>query len=256
MSDNFTFPKRKLDRARKHITDFYKEYVNFFSSNPWSRVIDRHPKGDLLDHKIKFTQNFPNALTDTVLDAVNNLRPVLDQAAYASAVSSGITTPTSASFPFGSDQTTWENQVKGRCKHIHSDVIAIMRSFQPYKTGNGLLWALTEACNTDKHALLEPIAISVGPTVISGMTITGGPGLRVFRPKWNREKNEIVFAVTGPNVNADYHSQIGIDLGFGEIEIIQGKPVLPVLNAMANEVEKILNAIKSETRRLFPAAFL
>jgi hypothetical protein len=47
-----------------------------------------------------------------------------------------------------------------------------------------------------------------------------------------------------------YNMEIQTSVTFGKIETVMGKPLIPVLKAMAQEVEKILNALEKEARTL------
>jgi hypothetical protein len=63
-------------------------------------------------------------------------------------------------------------------------------------------------------------------------------------------KNEIIFAITGPSADLEYHVDLAFFIAFGPVEGVAGQPVLDVLDAMASEVERIVLAIEAEMRRL------
>ena len=78
---------------------------------------------------------------------------------------------------------------------------------------------------------------------------------RVLPPRFNRSKNEVVYAECPPEIEPQYNFHVAVDIAFGEVDIIGSHPVLRVLKAMVSIVEGILAAIEAETRRLFPSAF-
>lgn len=87
--DPFYSPKRRIARAKKHIRDLEGEIKAFLDSKPYARVIEPDAEGTGELHKIKFTKALSECLSDTAVDAVDNLRSALDQAGYAVAVASG-----------------------------------------------------------------------------------------------------------------------------------------------------------------------
>src|SRR6266404_8490034 len=103
MFDFFASPRLTLLRAQRHIHDFNAEVTHFISNKPWSYVTEKNVDGTLDLHKIKFARRLPSDLPCILFDAANNLRAVLDQAGYGSAIAAGKIEPKNAYFPFGDD---------------------------------------------------------------------------------------------------------------------------------------------------------
>jgi hypothetical protein len=243
--------QRRLDRGKEHIVDLEREFQAFLDSKPYARVVEAHSNGTDQLHKIKFTRPLPGSLADVAADAADNLRSALDQAAYAIAHATGKANP-QAFFPFAGSAAEFENALKGRCKDLPQDILTLFRTFQPYRGGNDLLWALNRICVTNKHRLLVPIGISVHGMFIKKMEIhsTRDGTFALSGPVWDRDNNEIVFARTGPGGHIEYDMQISFFVAFDKIEVAGGKPAVAFLNAMAGEVEHILLATEVEARRL------
>ncbi len=69
-------------------------------------------------------------------------------------------------------------------------------------------------------------------------------------PRWNRSKHEIIFAITDSEKPTRYKLQFGMEVAFDEIDIVKGKPVVPVLYDLSSIVDSILVATEAEARRI------
>jgi hypothetical protein len=267
--DPFAGPKLKLVRAKKNRDDFEAERDRFIDEQKWSHVTETSADGSHKEFKIRFESPFPDSFSALISYATQDLRACLDGAACAAAICSG-KAGSNAPFPFGESSKGLENCIKGRVKHVPSDILTVIRGFKPYKTGDSLLWAINHVANLDKHSnFVIPMAAGMSPVVFTGMlpksagaTVGTTPTIPVFLPSnpiWRPENNEIVYVVPSTSidskVHADYNIHIMVDIAFGEVEVVGGKPAIGVLNYMIRKVESILLAIEAETRRLFPGAF-
>jgi hypothetical protein len=86
MVDFFESPKRTILRAKHHILDLESQIAAFTNEKPWSYLVEDDSDGTHKLHKIRFARRLPDDLPSILFDAVNNLRAVLDQCAYASAI--------------------------------------------------------------------------------------------------------------------------------------------------------------------------
>ena len=80
-------------------------------------------------------------------------------------------------------------------------------------------------------------------------SITWGP-MVIVDPVWDRVNNEIVFFKVGVGSNFEYDLNFNIYIAFDEPDAIRGQPIVPALNAMASEVNRIVLATEAEGRRL------
>jgi hypothetical protein len=269
MSDPFYSAKGRIARAEAHISNLKGMVKPFLAEKPFGHVIESDTDGFLQFHKIKLTKPFPEGLANVAADAIENLRSALDNAGYAIALVAGIykitgsTEPKSSYFPFADAPSELNNVIKGRCRDLPEDIVALMRSFQPYKGGNDLLWSLNKLCVANKHRLLVPIGILLGPWR-GPVTCVGAdrdehpvfgpegpewPSL-ILPPRWDHEKHEGVFAILGPNARIEYDIHIGASVAFADIGTVGGKPAVAVLKQLLGEVAGVLNALETESRRL------
>ncbi|MEW6658838.1 MAG: hypothetical protein AB1424_09265 [Thermodesulfobacteriota bacterium] len=252
MDDPFESSKLRLARANEHILIFEKRRKSFLKAKEWTDIVERDPDGINDLHKIKFTKPFPDEFTLIATEALEHLRASLDQAAYAVAVASGTANPKSAYFPFAQDAAGLQTVIKGRCKNIPSDIVTLFCSFQPYKGGNDLLYALNSVCIANKHRELAKIGIIPGLTInnIQANSIYGPIRATVPQLTWDRRKNEIIYLIVPSNPKPLVHCNIVITLNIAFDEIIGGKPALAVLRDMASEVQNILEAVEGGARTL------
>ena len=254
MTDIFESSKFRFARAKEHILAFKERQSAFLKAKEWSKIIESDASGDNYLHKIRFTKPFPgNDFAIIATEAIEHLRASLDHAAYAIAVASGTTNPKSAYFPFAQDATGLQAVIKGRCKDIPSDIVTLFCSFQPYKGGNDLLYALNSVCIANKHRELTQMDIIPDITIkeIWAHNIYGPINVIVPQLIWDRRKNEIVYLIvpiTQPE--ASTYTNVVITLHIAFDEIIGGKTAFALLNTMASIVESILVATEGEARRL------
>jgi hypothetical protein len=248
LRDPFESPKRRLLRAKQHIRDLDARIEKFFKKQPHKRVVDLDADGVTELHKVKLTKPVPNQFADRTAEAVEGLRSALDQTGYAVAVLAGAVEPKSAYFPIAEKAADLENVIKGRCKDLPPAIVSYFRSFNPYKGGNDPIWTLNRASNLGKHRAL----VRIGMSVLKITTI--GPGLliggRIPLPRWDSEKNEMIFGVVEPGGKFLYDFEFTFFIAFDEIEIIEGNPVVPVLATMTGEVERIIRGTEAECRKI------
>ena len=248
MNDIFHSSKLRLSRAKDHIIDLEKSIRAFLDTKPYARVIEPDSDGINQLHKIKFTKSLPDEFAIITADAVDNLRSALDHAWHAIAVASSAIKPTGeAYFPFADNAAKFKKRLIG-CKKFPQDILALLRRFQPHKGGDDLLWALNRICAANKHRMLAPIGIAVGGMHIRYMTFSG-PG-SIPMPRWDRAKQEIIYAIVGPNGKIEYNIDITFDVAFDKVEAVGGQPAIAILNALASKVEDILKALEGAARKL------
>lgn len=247
MLDPFDSSKRRIERAKTHIHDLDGKISYFINRKPCSHAVEPDADGVNQLHKIKFAAPIPDSFGEIAADSLENLRAALDQAGYAVAVAAGTVNPRFAYFPIAENAVELHKAIKGRCKNIPDDIVALFRAFKPYKGGNDLIWALNRANNINKHRLLVPSCISLD-TLGLRMTMSGAGSIPV--PRWDREKNEIIFAISAPGTKIKYEVKGSFCISFDEIETIRGYPAAHILSAMASEVERIVVAIEAEARRM------
>jgi len=256
MSDYFASPRQKLVRAKKYIADLERERDLFVNDQQWSYIVEINPDIGSKEFKIRFTGDVSDRFSDIASNALQNLRSALDHSINSTARVSGKRDPRNAYFPFGDTPNGLEQAIKGRCKDVHPDIVSLVRTFRPYRTGNHspIPWVLNNTANIDKHAMVCPFAGTLRHVIFGGPEAATRP-LFIHPPRWDQNKNEIVYAVCAPEESPDCNIHLSIDIAFREIDFARGEAATWVLDAMASEVERVLIAVEAETRRIFPGAF-
>jgi hypothetical protein len=248
MSDPFDSSRRRIARAKEHITDLEQKIAGFTAFNPYVQVTEAHPhKPDHVVHKIKMSEPLPNFIGDIVHDVVVNLRDALDNAGYAIAVASGRSNPKFTAFPFAGSVAQMANAL-GRSKDIPQQIQSLFCGFQPYRGGNDLFWALNEICVGEKHKMVTPVGqgfVRVGASAQArGYFEMPDPHI------WDRVKNEMVLITFGPDTKFQYDFDFRFFIAFNDVQIVDGQPVLGVLRALCDMTERVFFGIEAESKRL------
>jgi hypothetical protein len=251
MTDIFAHSKIRLSQAKKHIIAFEGRIKAFFKEEQYMEVTEHESKGKWV-RKIKFTKPFIDDLAAIATDVVDNLRASLDYAWHSLAVASGaIVFTDEAKFLFADSASKFEKAVKKGFKKFRPEIVALLRTFQPYKGGNDLLWALNRIAATDRHKILAPVILMAGNLRGSVAVSTGEV---TFPPAgWNHAKNEIIaFSVTtnGRTPFIDPNLKLPLGVVFDQVEVVSNQRAITVLNNLAGEVENILEALEGAARVL------
>lgn len=244
----FHSPRSRISWAKRNASQVKKAARRFFARKHYQSIAEIDPElPEFFVHKIKFYKQLPETITRNTVAAIENLRSALDQTAFAVATRKG---RKGNKFPFADSALELENEIKVGCEYIPNDIVTLFRSFKPYKGGDDLLWALNKICNSQKHALIIPTAMLIGGMLIRKMAVTGHGPAQIMAPRWNSDKNEIVFAKASRNRKIDYDIEFALSIAFGEVEVVKGQPVPTVLRALIGKVTGIVDATEAEARRL------
>jgi hypothetical protein len=255
MDGLFHSPKLTLARADCHIDEFNEAVCRFNAERPWARFVDKDTDAGRDLHKIRLIKDPPEILSCILFDATNNLRAVLDQLGYASAVAGKSPSLKSIKFPFGSTEEKFRNNVAGGCKDLPAEIRAIFERFKGYQGGNDPLWATNEIANANKHFALNGLLIArpdaffsariEGHGTLQEIVSPGGAGIG-----WDAGKHEITLFAATPGSKADVHANVTASVTIDGIQI-QGCDTAPsFLKAARDEVESVLMATEAECRRL------
>jgi hypothetical protein len=256
MTDLFYSPRLTLVRAQHHIDDFNTTVRSFSDNQPWTSFIDNESKPGKDIHKIKFTQQLPDDLPCILFDVANNLRAVLDQAGYASALAAKSPLLKATKFPFGPTEEKWRNNLAGGCKDLPTEIRAIFEGFNAYKGGNDTLWALNEIANTKKHCALVPLRIARGVARFNAAIPDDAEiGSRVDETGavrgWDPDKYEMTLLTVPSGLDPHISGHFAFSVAIESIETLAGKQAIGVVEAMRDEVQSVLVATERECRRLF-----
>jgi hypothetical protein len=192
-NDAFYSAKLRIRRAQEHFDDLKAQISSFFAEKPYTRIVEPDPNGTHEIHKIRLTKRFPLRWRILATEVIEHLRATLDHATWATAyLRTGNPNVEYGLFPFSNNATNFENRMRGLSKDCPPEIQALLRTFEPYKGGNDLLYMLNDMCNLSKHALIAFIGAANTNVQITGKGWTGP--LEVFETAvWDRAKHEIPY---------------------------------------------------------------
>jgi hypothetical protein len=269
----------KAEWAEAKIKDYDAEIRAFFAARPYEITSKANRNGTKEVWKFRLTQKIPQRFSVEAGAILNNLRSPLDQVIAALAfIRTG--SEASAAFPFGRTKNEFETALRKQEKLLPVGAGNIIREARPYPRGNGLLWALNHLDRRNKHRpALVPIRTKM-LTNLRSIKGTHGYVLRIgsrrgahlipapdARPgKWDMIQpvlakrpiyrcsgdteqswlefacpyNDMEFLSTTPGAKFEIYIEPTFDIAFSEINGLEGKPVVAVLNDMRHLVERIL----------------
>jgi hypothetical protein len=237
----FEHPKLLIGNAREHLQRLEVEGEAFFKRNPYAVVIDTDLDTRENIYKARFPFRLPGKLPVYVFDVLVNLRAALDQAVCASMMTlygpdvrlKGLY------FPFADRVSELDPVIKRRCKNVPAEIVAVLRSFRPYKGGNDLLWALNRLSAENRHQRL--IAVGANSSALGQIP---DPAI------WDSMKNEIIFARVAPDTELENDFDLSFYIAFGDIEIVRTQPLVGTFKNLTSIVTSIVRASEVETGRL------
>jgi len=248
MSDPFSSARRRIARAKKHITHIKTRMRKFLKPKPYTGVVEPDGETGYNVHKVKLLKPIPEIITDLAYEAIEALRSSLDHAVYAIADACGSKRPDLVHFPIADTPSDFENILKGRIKDFPPEILDIFRGCKPYKGENDLVWALNRIRRQSTHRLVVPVGMASSGMRIEHMRISGGA--QIFAPRWDAENNEIILFRTENDAEFDYNINVAFFVAFGEVEGVAGSNVPETLRLMADEVTRIVTEIKAIARNI------
>jgi len=249
MLDHFASSRLRISGAEDDLSDMERIMRGFPESQPppYSVVSDKDAQTGEHRHKLIFSGKLPNSITTKSVSAVEHLRSALDQCGRSCARAIGNNKRRTSKFPFGDTASEADNNALTGGGDLPEQIRSLFCSFKPYKGGDDLLWALNKLANTQKHDLIAPVKIVlVGGTL--DRTLKGAGEL--LPAEWNCVKNEIVFAITGPDGEIQYDFDLTFTVVFGDVDFVGGQPVFPIIRALIDKVRHIVIKTEDECQRI------
>jgi hypothetical protein len=237
--------------ASSQILDLERHVNTFFQSNPYQRVIEHNTKTGADTHKVKLVREIPGQFRSQVRHIASDLRSSLDHIGYAAAIGSGKINPRKTYFPFAKSESERSNVRSRNCQDFPTEIFDLFWNFKPYLGGDETLWALNEIANCNKHRAVVPVGHGLaGGQMMTSFSCDGMCYEMAFPPAWCTSKNEAILCVVESGANTNYSIQLGFDICFGEVQILNKNPVLPVLTYLRDKVKAIISASAIEGARI------
>lgn len=252
MADAFGSPKQLINHARDEIEAAENLIAGYARSQHGTNVTYIDPITGQNVYCVRIIgPDLPPKIANIVKDAAGNLRDALDHAVYGAAVAKSGGEPKNTGFPFAKDAAGVQGELGGkRLSGNPPEIHPILASFKPYEGGNDTLWALNQIRNPSTHRFIVPVgsAAMMGSLDIGSAMITGNSEIGYSR--WDAAKKEVEYMRLGPGSTSQHQVNISVAVMFDGIKAVAGKPVIPTLNLMVAEVDRVISAIEGECRRL------
>lgn len=234
----------KVERAKQHIMDLKERVCIYRESKPYGIGTKPHEIAEIKHTTLYIAsiRPIPNDFPLIIGDAVHNLRSSLDHLAWQ-LVSAGGGAPDKHTYfpicygPQGSQQ--YASAIgSGEIKMMRPGAEKLIGAIQPYKTGDDTLWRINELDRIDKHRLVLTVI-----AILDEWRVRFTESCQIPFPESRAliVGDELVNLPTSTFEGTGHQNlEIGIDIAFGESEIVAGKPVLETLNKMADFVSGIL----------------
>jgi len=148
--------------------------------------------------------------------------------------------------------------------------VKLIKRTKPYKGADNPFWMLRELDIEDKHKLLVPIGVvhrkiittlrlddfslaNHDPTtIIDGELVTPPHGISMVGPSFPLEDGAEIYRVPAglrndPRAQMHVYPELPIEIAFGEVEVVEGEPIIPTLHQLIQFVERFVE--------LFPPLF-
>jgi hypothetical protein len=242
----FVGPRLKVERAKSHANDLYREIQAFLARDPYHFVLERHPNRSQETKPcfvFRAREKIPIMWLAMIGDAVHNLRAALDLMICDIVALHGGSRD-DARFPFGSNVEKFESVLKGKIQkptpQIGSDILDMIRALKPYTGGNADLRGLHDLDIIDKHRL--PILA----TVVTALPDIHTGGFRM-ESNWVLGLHDGDVALWLPEeatLNIESDVPAPIDILF-EGKPFHARPVIATLGKLGQLVEGIVQTFKA-----------
>lgn len=251
MSKDLSSAKEMLADAQILLEELEISVASFFQSSPYKTVIKYNVKDGSNTHKVKLTQQLPGQVRSKARHIASDIRGALDHVGYATALLSGKKNPKKTMFPFAKSIDEEENVKKRNCKDLPTEIFNVFWSFKPFIGGDNILWSLNEIANCNKHRSIVPVGHGLsGGQMIKNFHCDGLCHEMAFPPQWDIINNEAVICVVDHRANTTYDMQLGFNLCFGEIKVVQGQPVINILKYLLQQAEQIVESVEIKGKEI------
>ena len=254
--------RAKLDRAQKHIRDLGVEVATFMETKPYTVGV-RTEYQRTVYYLAKLVETPSNILAITG-DVLFNLRAALDHLAYWLAETNNADQAIlrRISFPIFDDSAKYNQGAGERLKGLDQNAVGAINAIEPYNGGKGyLLWQLHKLNNIDKHRLLITVGCHLtgfrlhttrrrhmhkAINAEAGIELTDDQAdeLNPFLPPDGNvhalKEGVVLVKDLFANEEVDQSTKFTFVVALNEPLIVDCKPLLPVLNEMADCVDAVI----------------
>ena len=253
----------KIEWAKEHIAKLDVEVRRFKKSDPYEVVRYEEAKtGDTL-FTLRVHSSLPLECNLIVGDCIQNLRAGLDYLARQLVLANDGKPTQNTAFPIYRSADEFEAGGLGKVAGASEEAMAILKRLKPYRGGNDALWRLHRLSIVDKHHEfitagmahedvtmdmsigLRKVAREAGfdwADEIPSATI----GLRPADRQYPLVDGTVLYRIPAgaDPTEVDMNPKFTLQVSFGKSEVVEGEPVLPVLQRLVGVVEETLEIFR------------
>ena len=274
---DFTGVRIKVERAKEHFRDLQARIEGLQEDNAYKAIpYDEPNTGDLV-YKAKIGNQPPPYWSAIVGDCVHNLRSSLDLLVCEMLRAGDRKIERHHKFPVFRDETAYTNAFKpgppGAIKGIPKCAVDLIKDAKPHEGPDNAFGRLHKLDIADKHHLLVPVGVvhrkiittfrlddfsdfsglNHDPTtIIDGELVTPPHGITPVGLRFPLEDGAEIYRVPAslradPRAQMHVYPELVIEVAFGEVEVVEGEPIIPTLHQLIQFVEGFI--------QLFPPLF-
>jgi hypothetical protein len=231
-------PRAKIDRTNSHIKGLQTEINQFLARQPYRIFVqnDTEVRQNRLCCEVR--ELAPVSFGLIVGDAIHNLRTALDILANDLVVFCTGKPDQEVYFPIYNDAATFESRGVKRIEGASPAIIDLLRSVQPYNSGDNALRCLHDLDIRDKHKLIIP---TVSHPAFHGFTARQrGTGGIMSIGTMGVDATQVgvqQFASWAQSLNMEYHPnvQTTFAITFGKTESMPGHEIVNTLKFLSKK---------------------
>jgi len=250
----------KVARAKEHHAQLKQVLTTFIASNPYQIGTKRDPVTRRPTYYVAAAKPVPESVPLIAGDAIQNLMSGLDHLAYQLVcrdTSDQPPNPRWIYFPIADDEPTYEAKKRDKMQGATDGTFSAIDALKPCKGGNDLLWSLYRLNNIEKHRLLLTVGAQAAGIHLGQLLSMHASGFSPEAVKALESMNHFLLpADTGFPIRGGFELYIGAPdeevnpklqfrfmVVLNEPGVAEGKPLLETIQALADEVERIVNVL-------------
>ena len=258
VDDRLRHIESKIERAKKHSVELQSELQAFLDSVPYEVAYKHDPQTRKLIYYVSSAKPVPDSFPLIVGDIIQNLVTALDHLAYQIVCSDTGDNPPSPHriyFPIDDGEDKYESSKRRKLEGAKEKTLNAIDALKPYKGGNDLLWILHRLNNIEKHRILLTVGshaagINLGQLMASHLSEAFPPeAIEAFESmdvylnpadKGFPLESGFELYIGAVDENPNPKQQFRFDVALNEPGIIEGKPVIQVVNEFIDLVVGIV----------------
>lgn len=257
MTNYLEGPDEKLKRAYLLIDELKAASDRFLFSDPspYSAEKDLGSEPGRCLYRAVVREEPPISMALILGDILHNLRSSLDFVAWQCVLHGGGDPNRATGFPISDTEADFERDLRSRVAGATAESLNVIRSAEPYKGGNDLLWQLHHLNRFDKHRLLPIVA---GSTSSVGFNL--GRAMARHRPEgWPAPDYPYVFmkgespafplrtgdVITSQPAEEEVDIALVFYIGFGQGGYAEGQNIVDTSRDFAKEVGRVIGNFRA-----------